>query len=117
MESAISEDITNPRFIPYIQLHEFEGLLFSDSEAFRILIGTDPSILLRIEKIVGEALNPELINDGQETAPSKRLQALFPGYKKVLHGASLAQIIGIRTIRDKCPRFNEWIEKLLTALH
>ena len=33
-------------------------------------------------------------------------------YSKVTHGSLIAQDIGINKIRSKCPRFNEWIEKL-----
>src|SRR5690554_6208392 len=32
LEQALAVAIDNPRFIPYIQLHEFEGLLFASKE-------------------------------------------------------------------------------------
>ena len=33
-----AEDMADPRFIPYIQLHEFEALLLSEPEAFSLSI-------------------------------------------------------------------------------
>ena len=32
LEDALRTDLSDPRFIPYIQLHEFESLLLSDPE-------------------------------------------------------------------------------------
>lgn len=34
MEKCIEEDIHDYRFVPYIQLHEFEALLFSSNKGF-----------------------------------------------------------------------------------
>lgn len=56
--------------------------------------------------------NPEMINDGSETAPSKRLSKIIKGYSKVNYGSLVAQEIGLLKIRAKCSRFNEWIIKL-----
>ncbi len=36
LESAFGADIDHHRFIPYLQLHEYETILFSDAEAFGI---------------------------------------------------------------------------------
>ena len=32
LEDALGEDISDQRFVPYLQLHEFEALLFADPE-------------------------------------------------------------------------------------
>ncbi|HOV14336.1 MAG TPA: DUF4276 family protein [Spirochaetota bacterium] len=53
------------------------------------------------------------INDGLETAPSKRLEKIISNYQKVFYGAIICQEIGIETIINKCPRFGEWIDKLI----
>lgn len=103
----------NYRFIPYIQLHEFEGLLFNNMEVFNAQIA--PNEFRNYDKLVKtiqEYPNPELINDGKTTAPSKRLQNLIIGYNKPVYGSILADSIGLPRIRAKSPRFNNWITTL-----
>ncbi len=116
VERAMKDDIAselNYRFIPYLQLHEFEGLLFSDIEAFKSQIpANEITDIKELEDIVSTYPNPEMINDMPETAPSKRLTKLIAGYKKVVYGNILAEVIGLERIRNKCPRFNYWISKL-----
>ena len=85
LEDSIAEKITNPRFIPYIQLHEFEGLLFSDIKAFDSIPNINFNNREKLTEIINTYPNPELLNDGKETAPSKRLTKLITGYKKILY--------------------------------
>ncbi len=122
VESGMHNDIApdlRRRFIPYIQLHEFEGLLFSEMEVYdnsfeRNEFG-DYDYLL---ETIRDNPNPELINKGPETSPSKRLQRIIKDYHtdtenmKVYYGSALAHDIGLPKIRSKCPRFNDWITKL-----
>lgn len=101
------------RFIPYIQLHEFEGLLFCDINVFDN--GFEENEFLDYDYLVqtiNENENPELINDSSITAPSKRLLKIIKDYSKITHGSLIAQDIGINKIRAKCPRFNKWIDDL-----
>lgn len=112
----IREDIPENlrhRFIPYIQLHEFEGLLFSDINVFQENFTVDEVDMNVLQKAVEKYDNPEQINDSPRTAPSKRLENAINGYSKVLYGNFLAMEIGLEKIRNKCPLFNEWINKLL----
>lgn len=101
------------KFIPYIQLHEFEGLLFNNIEAFELTFEQnefkDKNEIIRI---IGKYENPELINNGFDTAPSKRLTKLIEGYNKIVYGSYLAQNIGLEEIRRKSIRFNNWLKKL-----
>ena len=53
--------------------------------------------------------NPELINEGRETAPSKRIIKLIPEYDKVSVGADIAAINGVEFLKKKCRHFNDWI--------
>lgn len=94
------------RFIPYVQMYEFEGLLFSDVNAIAINLGVD---LERIETIVDSFETPEHINNSPHTAPSKRLKNLSPSYDKVFLGSLIALDIGIDEIRAKCPGFSDWL--------
>jgi hypothetical protein len=116
LEDAIKRDIDNYRFIPYIQLHEFEALLFTKMDGFKGLPDVSAAQLITLENILNEFENPELINDGVETAPSKRLLKIIPGYQKKLYGSYIPLVNGFDSILTTCPRFNNWIETLLTKM-
>lgn len=111
MKEDIPEDMRY-RFIPYIQLHEFEGLLFSDIMAFKESFDESEANLYEIESVMTQFDTPEDINNSPATAPSKRLIAAIPGYNKIVYGCILAELIGIEKIRSKCPLFDEWISTL-----
>ena len=114
LEDALKSEISNSRFVPYIQLHEFEGLLFSDVGVIdRVLKPyNEGSSLEELRRIREQFKTPEEINDGKETAPSKRILHLFKSYQKVTNGYQIAQEIGIYVIRNECPHFNEWLVNL-----
>ncbi len=100
------------RIFPYIQQYEFEGLLFSNVESFRPVPGVDEECLTRLGQIRQQFETPEHINDNSTTAPSKRIKALIPKYNKVLHGPLAAGETGLDSMRNECPRFNEWLSHL-----
>lgn len=111
MENAIREDIDDWRFIPYIQLHEFEALLFSSNAGFEEYFSETQNKELR--NIIEEFDNPEEINSNPENAPSKRLLKIVSDYEKVIYGNIIALEIGIKSILDKCPRFRNWVKVLI----
>ncbi len=99
------------RFIPYIQMHEFEALMFSDPAAFADSIG-QPALRNEFAEIREKFETPEHIDNSPITAPSKRIQALYPEYEKPLMGETVAKAIGLPKIREQCPLFNAWLAKL-----
>jgi len=114
LEDGMQKDIDDAvrhKFIPYIQLHEFEGLLFNKLNIFyeqipkKELVGEK-----ELKKIFRLFDNPEMINDKRETSPSHRLARIILGYNKVVYGNILAEAIGLQNIRNKSPRFNAWLE-------
>ncbi len=119
VEGALSEDICNEmgrdfdrsRFIPYVMMHEFEALLFSDCERFATSIDR-PDITLSLQKIRNGFPNPEQIDDSPDTAPSKRISALIPEYQKPLHGLLATLEIGLQKICAECPHFAKWLSCL-----
>lgn len=115
LEQALSEAINNPRFVPYIQLHEFEGLLFSSKDGFEFLPDLKPGNLEKLILAVNEKENPEELNDGELTAPSKRLEQLIPGFdkNKPFYGGIIAKVNSIEAILERCHRFNSWVEILI----
>ncbi len=116
LENAMRENIDKNfrhRFMPYIQLHEFEGLLFNTIDVFTRIFSTNEfKDYQGFVNIFNQYSNPEDINDGATSAPSKRLMHHIVGYNKVIYGASLAEEIGLDKIRQKCPRFNNWINNI-----
>jgi hypothetical protein len=116
LENAMLREIGKKyenRFIPYIQLHEFEGLLFCDKHVFDANFEREEFLDYNyLNETIERNANPEMINDGKTTAPSKRLSKIILGYQKTVHGPLLAEEIGLKAMREKCPRFNNWIEKL-----
>lgn len=101
------------RFIPYIIMHEFEGLLFSDCQRFANGIAR-PELGVAFQAIRDAFSTPEEINDSPITAPSKRVQALVSGYEKPLYGNLAILEIGLDTIRRECPLFHQWVVTLET---
>lgn len=97
---------------PYVQRHEFEALLFSDVSCFGELAGVSEDAVESLRRIRSGFSTPEDIDDGRETAPSKRILAALPCYRKVDDGRELALRIGLPTIRAECPRFDQWIRRL-----
>ena len=104
------EQLDERKIFPYVQVHEFEGLLFSDVNAFKSVLDNAP--LADLRKIRATFSTPEEINDSSETAPSKRILKLIPGYRKTLHGPSLAREIGLDKLRNECPGFGAWLSRL-----
>jgi Domain of unknown function (DUF4276) len=114
LEQAFTEDIGDPRFVPYIQLHEFEACLFSDPKWFAFFYDHHARQIEALETIANTHKTPELINDGPRSAPSKRMIADLPDYEgaKSVVGPQVAELIGLGTIREKCPHFAAWLSRL-----
>ncbi|HWM89859.1 MAG TPA: DUF4276 family protein [Thermoanaerobaculia bacterium] len=114
LEEAFAKDIQDGRFIPYIQLHEFEAYLFSDPAWFRYFYDRHERQIAALKAIADRYASPELINDGPDSAPSKRIIAEIPDYKdaKSAVGPQVAELIGLNVIRGKCPHFAAWLEQL-----
>lgn len=113
--SSMGSNFDRNRFIPYVMLHEFEALLFSDCHKFACGIN-QPDLAPEFQKIRDDFTTPEEIDDAPETAPSKRIEALVQGYKKPLFGRWAASAIGIPAMRDACPHFNDWLDRLKIAV-
>lgn len=122
IENQIKKDIEQEKgrrfdnFIPYIQLHEFEALVFSSIAGIDALFEKSEVDYQGLQNVINNYPNPEDINNGPNTAPSVRLQRLVPGYDKVIYGVEIIKEIGMDTVLSKCPRFNRWIEKIKDAL-
>ena len=114
IEEAVRENISSiidrAKFLPYIQRHEIEALMYTNMDGFNYVVDKEES-LNKLKEIINQYANPEDINSGSETAPSKRLMKIFP-YQKTTDGEIILEALPINDIRSKCPRFNEWLENL-----
>jgi len=119
VERAMKEDIVaevpdlrpDVRFLPYLQLHEYEGLLFSNPEAFANGI-YQSHVAAQFQAIRDGFPTPEDIDDNPGTAPSKRVLSFCPTYNKVLDGTRAASAVGVEAMRRECPHFRDWVESL-----
>lgn len=116
LEDSFAKDIDNVRLIPYIQLYEFEALLYSNVSILdeTMQIYSFPSKLNQLNEIINYYASPEEINNNPNTAPSKRLLNLYEGYEKITHGCDAAELIGLFSMRNKCDLFNRWLNILET---
>jgi hypothetical protein len=120
LEGALAADINgelnDTRFIPYIQLHEFEALILADPRQleWEFLEHAKP-IQRLIEMVARKGGNPELIDDGVTTAPSKRIILEIAEYegKKATSGPLVAGKIGMPTLLQRCRHFSEWVDGLV----
>jgi hypothetical protein len=116
---AIAEDVGDKfnitKFIPYVQIYEIESLLFAGPEEMATVFDR-PELKIEFDRIKNDCGGCEKINNNPETAPSKRIMKLFPGYKKGrsvnAHAYRIVQHIGIEKIRQQCPNFNYWYSRL-----
>lgn len=121
VETAIHADIVNVmgtsfderRFVPYVMMHEFEAMLFSDCERFSYAIGR-PELANSFQQIRNGFATPEEIDDSPEDAPAKRILSLVPDYQKPINGTTAALSIGLAVIRAECPHFDQWLALLET---
>ena len=113
LEDALGEDISDRRFIPHFQLHEFEALLLSDPQKLDLQFDSSTGIRQLVD-MVASFDSPELINDGDNTAPSKRIIGEIPEYEKMKPSAApiVAEKIGLPTLRLQCKHFDEWLCRL-----
>jgi Domain of unknown function (DUF4276) len=108
LESALATYFNDTRFKPFVHLHEFEAFMFVDA-------GITAAILLNrglAKSILNERAgfeNAEAINDGVNTAPSKRIMRLAPAFQKTLQGVIIAEKTGLPALRADCPRFSAWV--------
>jgi hypothetical protein len=119
IERAVKDDICDRipdlrpdvRLMPYLSLHEYEGLLFSDPDALAQSLKL-PNLAHRFHQVRNDFPTPEDIDDRPETAPSKRILATYSAYRKVIEGTLAARAVGIERMRLECAHFRNWLEQL-----
>ena len=108
-EPDLADYQPNRRFLPHISVHEFEALLFSEPATLAGAIQVDQK---HIDAIVQKFGEPEAIDNSPQTAPSKRIEKFYSGFKKTATGIEVAEKIGIEKMRSMCPVFDCWLVRL-----
>jgi len=116
LEQSMKTDLNDRRLVPYIQVHEFEALIFTkpDELAFVYSEPDHRTAIQELAQVAAGFSSPEMINDGRDTAPSRRLASLipeFPGMKSTA-GPLITERIGLTQLRQKCMHFHEWLSNL-----
>lgn len=115
IENKMAAEFNAPSdFIPYIQRHEIEALMFCALDGFEIVVD-DARCLQQLQNIITAYPNPEDINSSPDKAPSKRLAALFH-YDKIIDGEMIMEAVGVDKMLEKCPHFSQWMEKIISTL-
>jgi hypothetical protein len=115
VESALSGAVGSGRFLPHLVLHEIEAWVLADCSRLVALLGNS-SGAAQLAQAVADESSPEMINDGIETAPSKRIKSIYPRYGKTLDGPHVVADIGLDEIRRQCPHADRWLSAIETAL-
>lgn len=100
------------RFHPYLALHEFEALLFSETAILAAALA-DRQIEPQLKAIRNAVPTPEDINERPGESPSARIIKLYPPYQKTFHGPVAASRMGIGRLCSECPHFSAWIDVLV----
>ena len=113
VERALASDINHPRFLPYLALHEFEAFIFTDPARCAWVFSDAPKeVIPTLEQHRASVNSPEELNEGRETAPSKRILKAYPGYQKTVHGPLAVLEIGLPALRAACPHFDQWLSTI-----
>ena len=109
IQRLFPDENRNGRFIPYVSMFEFEALYFSDTVSLSRRLGVSQ---MKVDAILKDCGEPERINDSPSGAPSKRLASLSGEFHKISTGIDIAMSIGIQKMREACPLFNDWLNRL-----
>ena len=109
--AAMGDAFDARRFVPFVVMHEFEALLFSDCDGFASAIGR-PEAAPQLKSVRAEFATPEEIDDSPESAPSKRVRHIVRGYEKPFMGNLAMLEIGLDNIRRECRHFDGWLTRM-----
>jgi len=114
LDTEFAADIGDPRLIPHIQLYEFETILFCEPGAFAFYYENRDSDIAELSKIAQGVATPEEIDDGEHSAPSKRIERFFPDYSDAKPDAPavISEAIPLDVVRRQCPHFDQWLATL-----
>ncbi len=112
LEASLAQEMDDPRFIPYVEVHEFEALVLCDPERIGTLYEVPAKDLIALRSDCAKFQSPEEINHGRHSHPKHRIEQRIPAYDENVAGPLLAHDIGLTTLRERCPHFGAWLSRL-----
>jgi hypothetical protein len=112
LQHSLAGSIVDPRFIPYLQCHEFEALVLADPARMGTLYDVSQAEMDALCQECGAFATPEEINLGQHSHPKHRIMRRVQDYDHNVAGPLLAEDIGLENLRARCPHFGEWLTRL-----
>jgi hypothetical protein len=113
---ALATEYKDARFVPGVALHEFETWVIAAAIDRPEILG-ERAPAQRLQAVVREfSGDVELINDGQQTAPSKRVLDAWPGYSKTIDGIDAVLDAGLDRVLMHCPALRDWVERLVAPV-
>lgn len=111
---ALATHFGEPRFIPYIQMYEFEALVLAALPALQSLNPLHAAALGTLFTDCQSIGDFEKINDGPTTHPAQRIADVLPGFlnRKEDDGPIAIRETGLAELRRWCPRFDGWLSRL-----
>lgn len=115
VEAKLAKTIDDSRFLPNLVLHEIEAWVLADCGRLGQVMG-DGVPAAELERIVRQESGPELVDDGVNTAPSKRIKNAYPQYTKTIDGPLVIADAGLDSIRRSCPHADGWLRDIEARL-
>ena len=112
LEQSLSALIGDPRFVPYLQVHEYEALVLAEPGRISTLYEVGTGELEALVRECESYESPEDINHGRHSHPKARIHSRVPKYDENVAGPLLAEAIGLQTLRERCPHFGGWLTRL-----
>ena len=112
LQQTLATEIADARFIPYLQLHEYEALVLVDPRRIAMLYEAPAAQIEALCVECGKFKTPEEIDHGQQSHPKYRILQRVREYDENIAGPLIAENIGLPVLRERCPHFGEWLTRL-----
>jgi len=114
VELELANHFNESRFLPYVQMYEFEALVLAALDGLKELYPKQAVAIASFKTQCEATGNFETINDGATTHPAKRIDTVIPGFwnTKEDDGPIALRSVGLDAPRRWCPRFDQWVAKL-----
>ncbi len=117
LQESLVQELNDARFIPYLQVHEFEALVLAEPIKLADLYEPRANKLESLCRECAQFTSPEDIDHGQHSHPKSRIQQCIPEYDENVAGPLITESIGLEILRSRCPNFGEWLARLESLAH
>ncbi len=112
LEKSLADELGDARFIPYLQVHEFECVVLADPCASCGALRVPESAARIAMRRMCRLCDAGRYQSWPPFASERRIKQRIPAYDENVAGPLLAGDIGLSTLRQTCPHFGEWLRRL-----